>query len=280
MAKPARSAETIYDFGANNGDDIPYYLEKARKVVAVEANPLLAEDIRKRFAAEVKNQRLIVENVAVTEIDSAEPLPLYIHREHHVLSTILRPRPHEADKYDKVLVESISAPSLVQKHGTPLYIKIDLEGLDRAVLRALFNHDIFPHYISAEGHDPAIFGMLLGFGGYQRFKIVRGCEVGTKISDSQIKTAKGHHVRYRFPTQSAGPFGEDIEGPWLNAKQMFNVIRVEGLGWYDIHGELGPEPVDGPKPVRFSKSFRSFIKLTFPEGVVGRVKNTMRRLLN
>jgi hypothetical protein len=29
----------IYDLGANNGDDIPYYLLKADTVVAVEANP-------------------------------------------------------------------------------------------------------------------------------------------------------------------------------------------------------------------------------------------------
>jgi len=32
----------IYDFGANTGNDIPYYLKKADVVVAVEANPRFA----------------------------------------------------------------------------------------------------------------------------------------------------------------------------------------------------------------------------------------------
>ncbi len=39
----------IYDFGANNGDDIPYYLKKAELVVAVEANPSLCQKIEERF---------------------------------------------------------------------------------------------------------------------------------------------------------------------------------------------------------------------------------------
>ena len=39
----------IYDFGANNGDDLPYYLLSADKVVAVEANPELCSLMQKRF---------------------------------------------------------------------------------------------------------------------------------------------------------------------------------------------------------------------------------------
>jgi hypothetical protein len=42
------SKTVIYDFGANNGDDIPYYLKKAELVVAVEANPSLCQKIEER----------------------------------------------------------------------------------------------------------------------------------------------------------------------------------------------------------------------------------------
>ena len=41
----------IYDFGANNGDDIPYYLMKADEVIAVEANPKLCDVIKNRFSS-------------------------------------------------------------------------------------------------------------------------------------------------------------------------------------------------------------------------------------
>ena len=52
----------IYDFGSNNGDDIPYYLEKADKVVAVEANPGLVAQIVSRFSKDIAAQKLIVEH--------------------------------------------------------------------------------------------------------------------------------------------------------------------------------------------------------------------------
>ncbi len=44
----------IYDLGANNGDDIPYYLRKADKVIAVEANPILSQEIEDRFPDDIK----------------------------------------------------------------------------------------------------------------------------------------------------------------------------------------------------------------------------------
>jgi predicted RNA methylase len=40
----------IYDFGANTGGSIPYYLKKADVVVAVEANPQLCAIMEDKFA--------------------------------------------------------------------------------------------------------------------------------------------------------------------------------------------------------------------------------------
>jgi hypothetical protein len=48
--------KVIYDFGSNNGDDIPYYLKKSDLVVAVEADPLLCDHIKTRFSNEI-NQK-------------------------------------------------------------------------------------------------------------------------------------------------------------------------------------------------------------------------------
>jgi predicted RNA methylase len=39
----------IYDFGANVGSNLGYYLAKADRVVAVEANPALCRAIEERF---------------------------------------------------------------------------------------------------------------------------------------------------------------------------------------------------------------------------------------
>lgn len=57
----------IYDLGANNGDEIPYYLKKADTVVAVEANPVLCDQIRDRFAVQIAEGRLFVEGCVLAE---------------------------------------------------------------------------------------------------------------------------------------------------------------------------------------------------------------------
>lgn len=66
--------KVIYDFGANNGDDIPYYLLKADVVVAVEANPKLCNAISNRFENYISDGRLFVENCVLAETYSAEPV--------------------------------------------------------------------------------------------------------------------------------------------------------------------------------------------------------------
>ena len=56
----------IYDLGAGDGSNIPYYLLKADIVVAVEANPKLCQIIKKKFNKEISKKNLIVENVIIT----------------------------------------------------------------------------------------------------------------------------------------------------------------------------------------------------------------------
>src|SRR5258705_8559783 len=55
----------IMDLGAHNGDDTAYYLQKGFRVVAVEANPLLAEQVENRFQKEGRRGRLTVLNIGV-----------------------------------------------------------------------------------------------------------------------------------------------------------------------------------------------------------------------
>ena len=270
---------TIYDFGSNNGDDIPYYLLKADKVVAVEANPSLAEIIAQRFSKEISEGRVIVENVAVTEFESREPIRFFVHLKNHVLSTTIDPGPVNAEEFEVVLVESKAAHTLVAEHGHPFYIKIDLEGLDSDILRSLFRHSIFPHYISAEGHDPAILGLIHGLGGYQRFKVVEGQDVGRKLSRMMISTKDLEKVSYHFPKHAAGPFGNDIDGPWFDAGQLFEFLRFRGLGWYDIHAELGPSPRGSGPTIRLSEALGALLRLAFPKQIsaIRRVRSQLKR---
>src|SRR5262245_48872042 len=62
-------SDLIFDVGMNNGDDTAYYLAKGFRVVAVEANPALVEQAKRRFAAELSVQRLMLYGVAISDRD-------------------------------------------------------------------------------------------------------------------------------------------------------------------------------------------------------------------
>lgn len=227
----------IYDLGANNGDDLPYFLEKAHKVVAVEALPGRADDIRERFSAEVARGILVVENVAVTDHQgSGGHVDIWVHRE-DAKSTVIQP---EQDKhlFKRERVPAVPVSKLIETHGPPYFIKIDLENYDANILRALFLAEIFPPFISAEGHDPAVFGLLAGLGKYRSFKIIHGRRVERDFRDFSFKNLFGEQRFFSFPWGSAGPFGDDIPGPWIEPASTFSQIRVLGTGWFDIHASF------------------------------------------
>lgn len=235
-AESADVAETlkkiIYDFGSNNGDDLPYYLKKADVVIAVEANPVLCDEIRERFPSELREGRLVVENCVLTTDATDSEVYFYIHKRLHVLSQF--PVPDNPDEFDKLRLPSKTVMQLITKYGSPYYIKVDIERYDEVILRALFANNIRPPFISAESHGIDIFSVLVSLGNYRQFKFVEGSSVAKKYKHHQISVS-GKSETHSFPHHSAGPFGEDVLGDWLPADEFFALLAVEGLGWKDIH---------------------------------------------
>ncbi len=224
----------IYDLGANNGDDIPYYLLKAELVIAVEANPLLANNIKERFKLEIVQGKLIVENCVVTIDDNSNSVSFYIHKNNHVLSQFPCPEDHQINSYEKVSLPSKNILQLIKTYGEPYYIKIDIEKYDHIILENLFINNIKPPYISAESHSIDVFALLVSMGKYEAFKLVDGNTVSSRYQNRKINTLHGHQL-YSFPFHSAGPFGNDIDGSWINKNNFFRILGFAGLGWKDIH---------------------------------------------
>ena len=229
----------IYDFGSNNGDDISYYLLKSDLVIAVEANPVLCNHIKKRFKQQILNGNLIVENCVLnTEVSSGQ-VNFYIHKTDHVLSQF--PKPRNYDEYNEVLLPSKNVIELIKKYGDPYYIKIDIENYDEMILRELFINNIMPPYISSESHSINIFTSLVALGRYKSFKLVDGSSVSKRYKNYNINTNNGN-VKYSFPHHSAGPFGNDISGPWMTPENFFRFLAFAGLGWKDIHASNVENP--------------------------------------
>lgn len=226
----------IYDLGANNGDDIPYYLMKADLVVAVEANPALCAIIRQRFAAEMSAGRLVVENCVITAIEENAYVDFYVHRDAHVLSQFPKPAAKKIDSYEMVSLPSKPISLIIADNGTPYYIKIDIEHYDSQILYSLWQANIKPPYISAESHNIQIFSLLVIMG-YTSFKLVDGKSVPQLYSHCKVRSISGV-VTHSFPKHAAGPFGNDIHGPWVSADVFFRRLALFDLGWKDIHASL------------------------------------------
>jgi FkbM family methyltransferase len=239
----AASRRIIYDIGANNGDDIPYYLMKADLVVAIEANPALCRVIEERFSREIHEGRLRVESCVLAGEGKSSTMDFYLHKRRHVLGQLLPPGASVTADYTRVTLPSKSIMEIVREHGAPYYIKIDIEGLEEVLLAELFRAGVRPPYISAESNSIRVFALLVGLGGYIAFKLVEGATVAKKYRNHAI-SVDGGSTLYSFPTQSAGPFGDDIPGAWMNEDDLFELLAKKGMGWRDIHATnlVSPDP--------------------------------------
>jgi FkbM family methyltransferase len=226
-------SHVIYDFGANNGDDVAYYLKKARKVVAVDAHPGLCRHMHGRFRSFVEEGRLVILNCALSR-DTEEPVTFFVHRRHHVLGQLPAPAADRMSEYEAITIPARKPSGIVAEHGPAHYVKIDVEHYDEHVLADLFDHAIYPAFISAESHAIEVFASLVARGGYRLFNLVDGPSVPVRFASHPIRTAQGLE-EHCFPPHSAGPFGEDLPDPWLSPNDFFAVLGGAGLGWKDIH---------------------------------------------
>jgi FkbM family methyltransferase len=219
----------VYDLGANNGDDSDYYLKKGLRVVAVEANPILAQKLTRRFSGAIGEGRLTVLNFAMTN-DNCDEIEFFINESDDKRSSVIRFAGARS-----VRVKARRLSELVREHGKPYYVKIDLEGSDVAVLRDLFGAGYRPPFISAEAYSIDILCHLVA-AGYAKFKITEGRFVHCPYYRRPLQNAEGNLFEHHFPmSSSSGPFGHDIPGDWLSVDEAFQYLATFGLGWKDIH---------------------------------------------
>jgi FkbM family methyltransferase len=259
----------IYDIGAHQGDDTGWYLQQGYQVIAVEANPLLAKKLEKKFNLAILEGKLTIVNVAVGEKDN-ETVPFFISREDWRSSTI-----KDLAERDGVIVETTHMPtarlsSLFKKYGTPYYCKIDIEGNDAQAINSLGGETGRPSYISCElsclsisdlhANNSLLFKTLeaLKAAGYTSFQLIDQesllqlaagkhyghlhslyARIRTKLErltgffskrySNRFLIAKQRKVNCDFVT---APFGEALSGKWFDYETTRNLIQFHFNDYY------------------------------------------------
>jgi FkbM family methyltransferase len=208
------TSDLAFDVGANTGQATAAFLARGLRVVAVEANPKLCAEMRKRFAGEISDGRLVIVEKAISgrktvilhlnSADSAwgETSASYAARGQAM-----------AGKIDRAEVETTTLTEIIRAHGSPRYLKIDIEGEDILCLLGVFHTDP-PPFISIErpasiGEQSLAFDLLRRLG-YTRFQIV-------------------DHPTSAFQRGDYGSFGDELpEAAWMG------IARASALNWWIV----------------------------------------------
>jgi FkbM family methyltransferase len=255
-----RRPNLIIDVGMHTGEDTARFLAKGFEVVAVEANPQLVEAASETFVEEIREGRLTIVNAAISDhrgtasFGIASPLTAW-----STFDTELIARNELAGaSYRYVDVETIPFGDILEQHGIPQYLKIDIEGYDMLCVRALRAYAEKPAYLSIESSvsivratADAVFDELaeLWVLGYRRFRYVEQSREENEVPredewsgppwrNAWTTLARAQALRAHHNLAGMG-------GRWVNtpAGRAFRFARRKlkrPVVWYDLEAALPP----------------------------------------
>lgn len=260
--------KAIFDIGANKGQNLSYFLDKADIVIAIEANTNLVKQIKSDFKQFIDNEKLIVENVALIDDENVKNIDFYISKVNDVLSTLY---PDDISKFYKQEVRCEKASLLINKYLKKYdisqieYIKIDIEGADDVVLNDLLKNNILCENLSVECHKSEVLELLLN-SKFKSFKFVEGGDVNFK-RNIEITNKLNEKKIINFDIHSSGPYGDDIPGNYYKKNSILTYFLNKGLGWKDIHCSLKEKKYISKikyKPEIHLQGFRYHLKNLLP----------------
>lgn len=238
------SPDLIYDVGAHKGEDTAFYLKKGFRVVAIEANPMLAEQCVKRFRRHIGKGRLHVLNLAVTA--DAGQLPFYVNNENTAWSSLDRDLGERDGGAAVAMVRAAPLSAALAIFGVPHYLKIDIEGADYDALTSLDTVSELPRYVSVENGNGGLLDYLVDRG-YSSFKFINQQLVPRQTPPRPAR--EGTYTKWKFPFGASGLFGEETPGDWKTSAEVKDQIDTYWAipdrdanrdGWFDLHARLTP----------------------------------------
>ena len=131
--------DIVFDVGVNIGNKAKSFLNSGAKVIGFEPQDKCYQFCKDRFS---NNQNFLIENVALSDRIGTEVL--YESNAHTISSmsklfidTVKKERFKEYEWNNEIIVTTSTLDEMINKYGTPKYIKIDVEGYELNVLKGL-----------------------------------------------------------------------------------------------------------------------------------------------
>jgi FkbM family methyltransferase len=250
---PRSSVENlIFDVGLNIGQDTGFYLSQGYHVLAIEADPKLAEAARKKFHREIRESRLEVLNVGIAEKDGFADF--WICEEKPEFNSFHRQiAARDSYSHHSTQIPVLRFASVIERYGIPHYLKIDIEGNDMLCLDGL-NSSTLPKYVSVESECPldeqsgSVEDGLrtlqkLASLGYNRFKLIDQftfCSLSLPPSPDYRVDAFARKVFNQLPLKK-------IRGLGLISRHLIMRSRLQGrFRWKFPMGSSGVWGEDTP----------------------------------
>jgi FkbM family methyltransferase len=255
-------SDLIYDVGLFDGSDTAYYLFRGYNVVAVDANPSMIDRAKSRFASEIATKRLTLLNLGISNAPGTATFWISAQPEWSSFNRSIASR--NGTSHAPVCVPVVPFCHILQEHGIPHYLKIDIEGHDQLCIDALRGKEI-PKYISVEaecGGDSAPLSddealsmlQLLRDVGYSRFKLVN------QLNLSPLRSSAAGRFSMRLMTSVArGRLRTQRLSGWVD--RFTDLGRIQSLGFGFAPGCSGPWGDDIPSSwMTFHKARSLFLR--------------------
>lgn len=250
----------VFDVGMFDGGDTRYYLDLGFNVVAVEANPELCAKASKLFASELEEGRLTLINRAIAE-RSGEEKNLYLFAEDLAGSSTVPDGNPDRKPVASYAVKSVTISDLLEKYGTPYFLKSDVPYADHLCILPIEN-DNRPEFVSfPAGNDAESLVRHLQKLGYTGFKAINQCNYFEMHNQNNLRQRFKFRIidmlGYRDPSHirmngrfflrgnSAGLVPWQSDGEWQQAESLLTdwnaMVEADALEgcWYDFQATLG-----------------------------------------
>ena len=238
-----KNEKLIFDLGFHLGEDTSHYLALGFKVVAIEADPNLYRLGLNSFSKEISEQRLTLINAAAVSKEQRlrrSKISFFPHSQNSLWGSVdidyvhRNTTAHKSPHEPAITVDTISLEEVVEKYGCPIFLKIDIEGMDAEVVEDLERLPAIPEFVSWETGKKSLCQVLHThlrlFGlGYRKFRI-----------------AQQMFGSPDFPSHSSGPMPSQHPSKWrgilstmLTYTFLFIIYKLIGpssiFSWTEHH---------------------------------------------